>query len=414
MPETPFPDDGAPDSTLALLREGYEFLPRRFARLRTDAFRSRLMLRRATCVRGAEAAEMFYGGQRFTRRGAMPITVLKLLQDRGSVQTLDGAAHHHRKALFLSLTAPGSVARLTALAEEEWLRRLPAWDGRARVNLFDETRAILLRAACAWAGVPLRAEDTDRRLREISEMIEATGSVGPRNWRALLLRARAERWARGLVRDARARPQAGLGTPLAILAAHRDHAGTLLSAKVAAVELLNLLRPTVAVARFLVFAALALHRHPEAARRIREGDAAYLDAFAQEVRRHSPFFPLVGGRALQGFDWRGRRIAKGAWVLLDLYGTNRDPRLWDAPEEFRPERFLDRTPTPFDLVPQGGGDHLTGHRCPGEGITLALIATAARRLAVLPHEVPPQDLSVDLSRIPALPRSGFDLVLKGR
>ena len=42
--------------------------------------------------------------------------------------------------------------------------------------------------------------------------------------------------------------------------------------RVAAVELLNLLRPTVAIARFIVFAALALHLHPEWRARVAEDE----------------------------------------------------------------------------------------------------------------------------------------------
>ena len=78
------PRDEAFDSTLRLLREGYEFLPRRCRRLRSDAFETRLMLRRAVCVSGREAAALLYEQDRFTRKWAVPMPTLKLLQDRGS------------------------------------------------------------------------------------------------------------------------------------------------------------------------------------------------------------------------------------------------------------------------------------------------------------------------------------------
>ncbi|TIT01602.1 hypothetical protein [Mesorhizobium sp.] len=104
------PHDPALDSTIALLREGYDFIARRCDRLGTDIFATRLMLKRAICVRGASAAEMFYGGNHFTRNGAMPQTTMRLLQDKGSVQSLDDGAHRHRKAMFLSiLLAPEQV-----------------------------------------------------------------------------------------------------------------------------------------------------------------------------------------------------------------------------------------------------------------------------------------------------------------
>ena len=63
-----------------------------------------------------------------------------------------------------------------------------------------------------------------------------------------------------------------------------------------------------------------------------------------------------------------------------------------------------------ELVPQGGGDPRTGHRCPGEQITVALLAALAPRLARLPADIPAdQDLSISLRRIPARPASGVVL-----
>lgn len=62
----------------------------------------------------------------------------------------------------------------------------------------------------------------------------------------------------------------------------------------------------------------------------------------------------------------------------------------------------------YDLIPQGGGDHYRGHRCPGEWITIDLLQEALRLLtAEMDYEVPPQDLEVDLARVPARPASGF-------
>ncbi len=178
------PRDRAPDSSLAFLREGYDFIRNRCRRLGSDVFETRLLLHRATCMMGAEAAGIFYGGDRFTRVGAMPITVLKLLQDFQSVQLLDGAAHRHRKSMFLFLARPESVAALVKQVETQWQSKIAAWRECERIVLFDELREILCRAVCAWVGIPLSENDVRRRTRELSEMIEASGSIGPRNWRA--------------------------------------------------------------------------------------------------------------------------------------------------------------------------------------------------------------------------------------
>lgn len=103
------PHDGSLDSTLALLRDGYDFIGKRSRRLQSDIFATRLMQRRAVCMVGEDAARAFYHPGRFTRRGAIPPTTLRLLQDKGSVQLLDGEAHRLRKAMFLETTAAAAM-----------------------------------------------------------------------------------------------------------------------------------------------------------------------------------------------------------------------------------------------------------------------------------------------------------------
>jgi len=59
-------------------------------------------------------------------------------------------------------------------------------------------------------------------------------------------------------------------------------------------------------------------------------------------------------------------------------------------------------------VAQGGGDAATGHRCPGEDATIALMSLAVQLLLHETHyRLPPQDLRLDLRRLPALPIGGF-------
>ncbi len=398
------------DNTLALLAEGYQFMPRRHIQLDSDVFTTRLMLREAVCVRGEEAVRMFYHPGRFTRRGALPPTALMLLQDYGSALVLDDAAHRHRKGMLMSLQGDADRARLVELAHDAWRTHIAGWPGRVRVVLHDEARQVMCRAACAWAGVPASELELQRRTREFAAMIDAAGAAGPRNWSAQLLRIRTEHWARELVEAVRAgRLAPDPGGALAVIARHRDLDEQLLPARAAAVELLNMLRPVVAVARWIVFGALALHRFPRYRDQLASGDDAWLTAFAQEVRRFYPFFPAVGGRARARFAWRGVEIEEGSWFLLDLYGTNHDRRLWDEPGTFRPERFLDWRGSGYDLVPQGGGDYLTGHRCAGEMVTVELVKSALHLLAGTRYQVPPQDLRVSLSRMPTLPASGMVL-----
>lgn len=405
------PRTSAADSSLAFLREGYPFFQRRCAELDTDVFGTRLMGRRVICVSGHEAARMFWQPGRFTRPGAIPPGTLMLLQGFGSAETLDGEDHRHRKAMMMSLQTTADRARMVTIAQEEWRARVAGWPARRRVRLFDDAESVLCAAACRWAGIPAAQVDHARLTREFSAMIDGAGSVFRRTLQGLLLRSRTGQWARGLVEAVRAGQLAPEpGSPLAVIARHRDRDERPLGADIAANELINVLRPIVAVARYIVFGALALHEYPEWRARIATGDEATLTAFAHEVRRFYPFFPAIGGRVLDAFDWRGLHFAEGTWVLFDMHGTNHDPRLWPEPERFGPERFMGWQGDGFDLVAQGAGDYLTGHRCPGEAMTIDLVKAALHLLASeVVYTVPRQDLRVNLAHMPAMPASGFEI-----
>lgn len=397
------------DHTLSLFVDPYRFISTRCKALGTDVFQTRIMLRKAFCAVGEEAARVFYHPDRFTRRGAMPITALKLLQDHGSVAVLDGEAHRHRKQMFLSLMTPARLQALADAVEDGWRAQVGQWESMREVVLSREVQKLLCREVCAWAGVPLEASEVGQRTRELVAMFEGAGAVGPQNWRGQLLRARTERWLRGVVRRVRAGelspPEA---SALHAIAWYRGLNGELLDPEDAAVEIINVLRPTVAIERYVTFAALALHEHPEQRERLLAGDDKYLEMFVQEVRRFYPFFPAVGGRAKSAFDWRGHHFPEGSWILLDLYGTNHDARVWAEPDTFQPERFRDWDKSAFNFIPQGGGDHHANHRCAGEWLTIEILKRAVRMLAAgMSYEVPTQDLRIDMHRAPAELQSGF-------
>ncbi len=414
MEMTEIPRAGGTDSTLALLREGYAFATNRCRRLGTDVFRTRLMLRPAFFAQGAEASEQFYHPGRFTRQSAMPVPTIKMLQDFGSVQTLSGAEHSRRKQMFMSMMSDEELDRLLSITNEEWHAAARRWP--AEIVLLTEAQRVLCRAGCRWAGLRLDEIDIDKRTREFAAEVAGAGNVGVAQWlRGEALRTSNERWARGVVEAIRnGALQIDPTAPAAIIACHRDLKNELMPVKVAAIELINLLRPTVAIAHFIVHAALELHRHPDWRDRFRGTESAEssesdgLEAFVQEVRRLAPFFPLIGGRVREPFTWRGHTFRKDDWILLDIYGTNRDPRVWEAPDDFRPARFVGRDIGPWEFIPQGGGPYVEGHRCPGEWLTIAVMKQAVRFLArELGYKVPEQDLSVDLGRMPALPASRF-------
>jgi fatty-acid peroxygenase len=403
------PRESAFDSTLALLRHPYDFIAERARRHGSDVFETRLLLRRAICMTGRDAAELICDPERFVRHDATPDRINKTLLGEGGVQSLDGEAHRVRKQMFMSLMTPENIARLTEVAETEWHLAAERWALAERVVLYDELRRLLTRAVCAWAAVPLPDDAVDRRTAQLSALFEHAGSIGLQHWRARIERRRAEAWAAYLVRRVRAGELDPPGHPaLHSVAGHREADGRLLDERVAAVELLNVLRPTVAVAVFITCAAIAIAQHPGCRARLAAREPGYAERFVQEVRRFYPFFPSIAARVRRGFDWRGYHFPRGRRIILDLYGTDHDPRIWALPETFDPDRFEDRDGSPYTFIPQGPGDHYANHRCPGEWITIALMQQAVTFLAGdLRYEVPPQDLTINRSKLPPLPGSRF-------
>jgi fatty-acid peroxygenase len=308
--------------------------------------------------------------------------------------------------MFLSVTTPApSIADLVDRTVRAWDAAATRWSADPEIRLFDEAARVLMRGVSDWAGVPLPDRDLPARARDMVAMVDGFGSAGGRHVRALLARRRSEQWAAAVVAGARNRTDQ-LAPPLRAVSEHRDPDGTLLPAHVAGIELLNLLRPTVAVSWYVAFAVHALDADPVLARTLAEADDEYAEAFVHELRRYYPFAPAVGARARGDVSFGGEQVPPGSLVLADVYGQHHDPALWDEPDRFRPERFLDRDLGEFELVPQGGGDPATGHRCAGERITIELLKALCRRLGALEYELPPQRLDYSLRRIPTRPRSG--------
>ena len=399
------------DSTLALLRNPYGFISETCRALDTDLFETRILLQETICMTGAAAAKAFYSEDKLIRAGSMPGRIQKTLLGEGGVQGLDGAAHQHRKKMFMSLMGTERIAALQGTSLHMLDKYAPDWEARNEVVLYDEVREMLTRAVCAWARVPLDEAEVATRTAQLTALFQDAGAIGPKHWAARLARHRLENWAARMIQQVRdGELQPTQESALHVIATWRDFDGELLNPRVAAVELLNVLRPTVAVSVFIVQTAHALYRYPEW-QEILRNDEGLLEPFVQEVRRLYPFFPAVAARVKSTFEWQGYRFPKGHRVLLDLYGTNRHPADWPASARFDPTRYVRESAGA--LVPQGGGQYLENHRCPGERLTQVLLTEAIAQLVRMDYSVPEQDLEIPLDRFPPKPRDGMRIAVAG-
>ena len=186
-------------------------------------------------------------------------------------------------------------------ARRRWL------DRRARSTCTASCVSVYGAASLHWAGLDVTRREADLVSRRLAEIVDGFGFAGPayvRGWRA---RRWAERWARTAVRDARdGRTSPVAGSALQMIAA------TDLDDRQATVELLNVLRPTVAVSWLGCFAGLALASVPaeERARLVPQEAVHERYAFAQEVRRTSPFVPALTALAVRATRSRESACAR--------------------------------------------------------------------------------------------------------
>jgi fatty-acid peroxygenase len=408
------------DNSFALWREGYRFLVNRFERTNSDILVARFLGFPVVCIHGDEAAQVFYRPEYFQREHTIPKLLQKSFLGDRSIHTYDNGAHRAYKAHYLSFLTGDSLDRFDQALWQEWKAASLRWEQRRGIAVFWEAQEVLCRAACRWAGVELHDSEAQQRARDLWTMVDAFGALTPlRHVRGIFAHHRLENWLAPQI--ARAMAQTGQSPAPAILhviASHHQPGDSPNAVKQATVTLLNVLRPIVAISSYITFCALALHQYHEARSSLLvesrgEGDNAdepYLNAFVQEVRRFYPFTPFLAARVRQPFAWHGYNFAKGQPVLLDVYGTLHNSGLFPDPYVFLPERFLSRPVGKFDLIPQGGGDYLLGHRCPGEMLTVRTMKTVVRILTQhMTYEVPKQTLHFSLSRMPTVPHSRFQI-----
>lgn len=96
----------------------------------------------------------------------------------------------------------------------------------------------------------------------------------------------------------------------------------------------------------------------------------YTFAVIMESQRYSSIVPLSTTRcASQDITVRGYTIPRGTEIFANLWALHNDPKYWDEPEKFKPERFLVNGGNTLLKSPQSYAPFSIGRRnCPGETI----------------------------------------------
>jgi cytochrome P450 len=100
-----------------------------------------------------------------------------------------------------------------------------------------------------------------------------------------------------------------------------------------------------------------LLRTPAVLERLLESldDDEYLDAVVKETLRVRPVVVDVARKLTREIELGGWRLRAGTLVLPAIAAVHARPDLYPAPDEFRPERFLNGTAESYAWIPFGGG-----------------------------------------------------------
>nr|XP_016458765.1 PREDICTED: cytochrome P450 82C4-like [Nicotiana tabacum] len=133
---------------------------------------------------------------------------------------------------------------------------------------------------------------------------------------------------------------------------------------------------------------------------------AYIQAIIKETLRLYPAGPLLGPReAMDECEVGGYKITPGTRLIVNVWKIQRDPRIWEDPDSFKPDRFLmsnsnvDVKGQDFELIPFGSGRR----SCPGVSLALQVLhLTLARFLQAFEFSKPVDDQLIDLTESPGL------------
>ncbi|KAI7749283.1 LOW QUALITY PROTEIN: hypothetical protein M8C21_004274, partial [Ambrosia artemisiifolia] len=96
----------------------------------------------------------------------------------------------------------------------------------------------------------------------------------------------------------------------------------------------------------------------------------YIQCIINETLRLFPAAPLlVPHQPSQDCSIGGFDVARGTIVLVNAWAIHRDPKVWDDPLSFKPERFEKVTNMGYRFIPFGMGRR----QCPGSGLANRVI-----------------------------------------
>jgi cytochrome P450 len=357
--------------------------------------------------------QVFTGDPDTFHAGEANATPLEPLMGRNSVLLLDGREHMRQRKLMLPSFHGERMQRYGNVMQAVTEREIARWPVGEPFGLRPRTQAITMEIIIRTVFGVDDAERLERLGQRLSAMLDIGGdpralaaiaipkvrhTVGRGVWKRFLrLRAAADTEIYDVIARRR---QAGdveeRDDVLSILLQARDEDGRALTDEELRDELMTLLvagHETTATSLAWAFELLLRHR-PQLARLQAEVDSGngdeYLDAVIKETLRIRPVVPGVIRKLTAPIQLAGYEIPAGMRVAPNIYLTHRRPDVYPDPEQFRPERFIERPADTYAWIPFGGGVR----RCLGAAFATyemkVVIPTILRNLQLRTSDAAPE------------------------
>ena len=330
---------------------------------------------------------------------------LDLVLGNNSLLLLQGQRHARDRRLLGAALHGDRMRRFYALMVDEADRALESWPLGRRFQIRPEMQKITLNVIMrAIFGVEDAAEIDELRRRLNALLDTAAGAI----WMVPQLRTIGGRFS-ALARIQRARKRVDQmltemlkrrrtsDNPerpdvLTMLIEAGERGGGLTDDEIRDEMVTLLLAGHETTATALSWTVVRILEHPKVYARVKDelrealadgqsiggklDSLQYLDATIREALRLNPVIPDIGRKVMWPIRIGGWDLPIGAMVAPSIDLTHRNPAVWAKPEEFRPERFLERRPTPYEYFPFGGGIR----RCIGMSFAMFEIKAILARL----------------------------------
>jgi cytochrome P450 len=300
----------------------------------------------------------------------------KLTNLNRSLHSMHGAEHTAQKRVLMSALDTASLDQLETVAGGACEEMAERWKGAATIRLLREMRNL----TTLLASRLLFGEEYDGR-EELAGLLSSY----------FHLRRQAASPAGGASHDARdtllvagdgldsalrrfVRTARGSEEPSGLIGKLAAPKTGLTEDEIAGHANILFVSSTEPIAVALTWTLLILSQLPQLRQALREeiasaGHPSLLDSVIAESLRILPPNAIMVRVTARPVSLGGVELPARCEVILCPWVTHRDARLFPEPDAFRPSRWIDARPSPFEYLPFGAG----GHLCVGRGLALGLM-----------------------------------------